>query len=609
MRAIHFWKPSIFLFLFTYTSVQSQGVVTVNYKTQRYIDDVSTFDRAKYFNVHGMLKQSDKDVTQFISNYNISKNYIGSRGFGSALGKIKNGKIPKIKKLFSGNRNVYNYVHTGRSKSIFYKKDVDYSTIDVSNFSKKAVQFSADYYSYQQEIVPKYLEPFNEPMVHALDLYPEGKNKRKYILDKIDTIVVKICEFHRELGKKIHATPQLKNMKVMGYASAYPEFEAKDFRVWNSKYKKFIDIAGKDMDVFSVHLYDGSGHVNNKGGRRSGSNAEAILDLIEAYSFEKLNTVKPIAITEYGRLVQDQPDYQNTTNYEPIENSQAVRSQNHMVMNFMERANKMELSIPFTVGKPKNPSYKYSKASLWTAISGKWELTPRKYFFEIWKGVKGERVRFNSTNIDVQTQAFVDNKQLYVVLNNLNDKPQNVNLNIADTKGLKKVVVKRLKVFNNKTPELTETPQESAPNNILLQYGETAVITYYFKQKISFNNTIHSKKYYAKGCVKAIKANDLNTYTINNINTGKGDAILRLGVGRNHGLSLTPNIEINGKAIALKSDIIRGYNQHNRKRFFGTLEIPISMDILKNNNEITVKFPDKGGHISSVILQVNTLKK
>ena len=80
------------------------------------------------------------------------------------------------------------------------------------------------------------------------------------------------------------------------------------FQLWKSRYKKFIDIAGRDIDFYTVHLYDGSG-VNNKVGRRSGANSEAILDIIEAYSYKALGEVKPYAITEYGRLVPDQADY------------------------------------------------------------------------------------------------------------------------------------------------------------------------------------------------------------------------------------------------------------------------------------------------------------
>ena len=588
-------------------SGKAQTKVTVDYTTQRFIGESSKLERDKYFNIHGKFKSTDAELAKFISTYSIRSDYQGSRGIWNPMGRVKNGKIPYVGKVHSGTREVYDHVDSGRAGYVFYKKDVDYSQEDVTQFSHKIAQYAADYYQYKEDIVPKYFEPFNEPFVHANDFYPK-KNNKKYDKEKIDIIIGKMSEFHHILGEKIHATPGLKYMNVMGYASAFPEFESKDFSVWNSRYKKFMDIAGDEMDMFSVHLYDGSGHVNNRGGRRSGSNSEAILDLIEAYSYASFNEVKPIAITEFGRLVQDQPGFPNVPNYEPIENSQAVRSQIHMVMNFMERGDDIEMCIPFTVGKSK-PTFRFSKASLWTQNeAGKWEFTPRKYYFEMWKDVKGDRVAIQSSNIDIQTQAFVKGKKLYVVLNNLNDTTQKIDLDLLELKNLKGVEVKKLKIFTDKVPELTVENLKSAPTSLEMQYGETVVLTYQFKKSIKFKNELRSSKYYASTCVVPIKKQTSNTYTLNKVISGKGTATLRLGVGRKNGASLEPTIVINGEPVKIESDLIRGYDQHNRKQFFGTLEIPVDIALLHNGeNKVAVSFEDGGGHISSAILQVQLL--
>ena len=96
----------------------------------------------------------------------------------------------------------------------------------------------------------------------------------------------------------------------------------------------------------------------------------------------------------------------------------------------------------------------YSKSSLWVKqTDGSYELSQRKYFFEVWKDVKGDRVCINSTNIDVQSLAFVDGKQLFVVLNNLNPSTQHVDLNLLDLDGLRNVELKRLTIYENKLPE------------------------------------------------------------------------------------------------------------------------------------------------------------
>ncbi|QVY66612.1 T9SS type A sorting domain-containing protein [Polaribacter sp. Q13] len=590
--------------MFSYFFVYSQSEITIDHKTQRFINGVSEFNRNKFITGHFLYNSNDTDFESFKNEYNIDSDYKGSRQFWNPFGKVKNGVIPNVQNKYSGIRNVEPLlVATGTAGQLFYDDSKDYSIEDVSVFSKNVANYVANSYKKDWALVPEFIEPFNEPMVHAVDYYPEGKDG-KYITSKIDNVITKMCQYLKDLGQSIHAVPELQNMKVVGYASAYPEFENNDFDLWNKRFKKFIDIAGNDVDVFSVHLYDGSG-LNNSGGRRSGANSEAILDLIETYSSIKLQTVKPIAVTEYGRLVANQPGFPSVSNYEPITNSQAVRSQMHLVMNFIERGNDMLVAIPFNVNT-RNRNSQYSKSSVWIKDeNGKVELTQRKLFYEIWKDVKGKRVFTKSNNLDVQTQAFVDDNKVHVVLNNLNDAVQTVDLNLLNKEGLQNVDIKRVNIFLDKLPEITETSQNTAPETLSLNYGETVVLTYKFNSVIAFNNTIDSKKYYATEYLKTINANTNNTFTFNNVATGNGLATLRLSIGRAHNLSLKPTLFINGNEINTDGDIIRGYNQSTRKQFFGTLEIPVEIGQLKQGtNTLTVKFADNGGRISSAILQV-----
>lgn len=589
----------------------AQGTITIDHKTQRFLDGVSDFDRSKHLNIHtNFSNTSDPDLVSFRNTYNIASTYVGSRRFWSPLNFVDDdaaGTIPGVSNTYNGTRAVNGRVATGVAKSLMHNASTDYSVTDISTRSLNVADYIARSFKDEWSSVPTFYEPFNEPMVHASDFYPAPSSGAKN-----DIIITKICEFYRDMGQAMHALPELQNMKIIGFASAWPEMEFNDFSIWNARQKKFMDIAGADMDGFSIHLYDGSG-LNNTGGRRSGSNIEAVMDMIEAYSSTSYGEVKPLAITEYGRLVQSQPGWTSggtVSNYEAVENSQAVRSQIHMVMSFMERGDDMLLSIPFSVGKSDPYVDLFSRAALWVLQpDGSYKLTERKYFYEIWKDVQGKRIRFESTNIDVQTQAFVDGNKLYVVLNNLNDATQNVNLNLVDATGLQSVHTKRLKIFTSAVPQLTTSTSSSAPASISLAYGETAVLTYTFSSNVSFTNDITSKKYYATETLKPISANTDVTFTINGVNKGSGSgyATLRLGVGRNQGADLTPTITINNQAVSYNGDIIRGYDQNNRTRFFGTLEIPVDLSLLNSGtNTVKVKFTDNGGHVSSTILQVQT---
>ncbi|MBD0401525.1 hypothetical protein [Flammeovirga sp. EKP202] len=588
------------------TTGYAQNTITVNPTIQCYLGETtSELDRGKYMQAHIWFgEKEDQDFEAFKNEYNISSEYKGSRRFWSPLSTVKNWKRPKVKNKFNGERKVQPYsVITGRATNFFYDRSVDYSEADVAEYSKDLAAYIAERFKKDWVEMPSIYEPYNEPMVHAKDLYP-GKGKK----DKSDKAIIKISESLRDIGQAIHAVPELKNMKVAGYASAWPAFEVGDFNVWDTRYRTFIDIAGKDMDILSVHLYDGKG-LNNSGGRRSGSNAEAILDLIEAYSYISLGEVKPIAITEYGRLVDDQPGWtakNGKSNYHPIENSQAVRSQMHLAMGFMERGDNIVCAIPFSTGK-QSPTKKFAKAGLWTkGENGGWELTSRKYFFEVLKDVKGNRVHIGSDNVDIQTQAFVDGKQLYVILNNLNEETQTLNLAIDELKGLKKVETKRIKTYVNQLPELIKETSKKAPSTIDIAYGETIILTYNFSKSLPTKKKEYSTKYYASEYLKPIKANEASTFKFQNVLAdAKGSAVLRLGVGRDHGKSLQPVVTVNGQKVTLPEDVIRGYDQHNRGKFFGLLEIPVPAEYLKSGeNEVSITFPDSNGRISSAVLKV-----
>ncbi|MEM6830737.1 MAG: hypothetical protein AAF551_09475, partial [Bacteroidota bacterium] len=593
-------------------SVFAQGSVRIEHKTQRFINNVSQLDRTKYVHAYLTIRnQQDQKFKNLKTEYNFHPDYIGGRTLTNPASRVTNGNIPTVKNIHSGVRKVDPwYVTGGRPTDLFYDKNVDYSARNINNYSRRLAGYVANSLKKEWANPGKYFEPMNEPMVKARDFYPGNA-----VPAKNNKIITDMCNYHKYVGEAIHATPELRNIKVMGYASAFPEFESQNFQFWNNRYKKFIDIAGEEMDLFSIHLYDGSG-VNNSSGRRSGSNSEALLDIIEAYSFKKLGVVKNIAVTEYGRLVPNQPNWtpnNGVSNYDAATNAQAVRSQLHMVMNFMERGDHFEMGIPFNTNRGTDPTFIYAKASLWTQNNnGQVVLSQRRFFYEMLKDLKGKRVRINSSNIDVQTQAFVDGRKLYVMLNNLNDLKQTVNLNLINTQGLQNVNIKQLKVPVDKLPKLTNRTVNNAPKNISLEYGETAVLTYTFNAPITFNNKIVSKKYYTKTYLQPIRANQRIAFQFNGVTAGNGGlATLRLGVGRDLSANRRPQVWINGKKVNYSGDVVRGDNQSKRSRFFGVLEIPVDFNLVKGirNPKVEVSFPDGGGHVSSAILQVQSLDK
>lgn len=599
-------------------SITAQNKISIDPSTQRFLGDESEFKREKFVGFHHFQYGADKDFEKFKKDYNADPAYQGSRTFRYPASVVKNRVIPEVTKKYSGEREVIDYVATGHPGMLYPDKSKDWSLIDSKPYLTELADYVARSFRDEWDIMPRYFEPLNEPMVHAHEFTAQGG---KYIREKIDVIINDINVYHRELARAIHSMPELKNMKVLGYSSAYPEFEANDFTSWDYAYKSFIDVAGKDIDIFSVHLYDGNG-VNNSGGRRSGSNAEAVLDMIQTYSYIVTGEVKPIAITEYGRLVPNQPEWEAATgakgntydkpvhtlisNYHPVTNSQAVRSQLHMVMSFMNRQNEITNTIPFTIGKAPQSAL-YCKSSMWVKQEdGSYEYSNRRYFFEMLKDIKGEQVDVKSGNIDVQALGYVDGDKLYVMLNNLSDNEETVALDLKSAGKLSDVSVKTLKIFEDKVPQLDITNMKSAPESITLQYGETAVITYDYKKDIKFKRELERVKYYSKSYLQPIESGKSITFPFEGVTAGAENVILRLGVGRDHSVKVEPTeVKVNGVAVSIEGDVIKGYDQHTRKRFFGVLEIPVPAKLLKNGkNSVSITYAEGNGHVATATLQV-----
>ncbi|MFY0626718.1 MAG: carbohydrate binding domain-containing protein [Reichenbachiella sp.] len=579
------------------TSSAQKNVVNIDYSIQRFIGSESTLDRSKYFKMHS--NSEDAEFNQLDADYNVS---IG-RGFWGAFSyaKSQTGSIGVYPAGKSGTNEVkavkYGYVATEHPYNV-----ATYS-LDVNTAGDWAVEYYKDYVSDTER--PEYFEPMNEPFVHAGDDdfndAPDDASMR-----------LKMAQIYNAVGQKIHAAPELANMKVIGYSSAWPSMELWDFDHWETRMKMFMDEAGANMDGLATHLYDGI-NVSGQDNRRSGSNSEAILDLIETYSFAKWGTIKPHAISEYGGIESGYGDA-----YSDIKSIQSIKSINHILFNLLERQDRLLFSIPFITGKAEwhitaANNYEPYGAVLWKpTVAGvpvdadtEWEYTARVRFYQLWSEVTGDRVHIKSNNPDIQVQAFVDGTKLFVALNNLDDQTQTVDLNmIGGLAGLQNVKIKSLEIYTADDPVYQELTYTSAPTSIQLVAGETSILEYTFGSDITYSNSVTSKNYYSIKNVEPILAGQAITYNFNTVDIGAGDAMLKLSIGRKHDKSKSPVVVVNGTTVSVP-DNWKGYDQSNRDDFFGTIEIPVSMDYLLTDNTVTITFPDSDGHVSSVILNVS----
>lgn len=643
----YIYGVSIILLLFSSRLVQSQSInIDVNLNVNHKVGDVTTLEREKFMTIH-----SDIDDKDWYENDNFTNDVINKflNGYDVYMGRNTGAVQWIMDRVVRQDPNRLGYADTTHIASEGVKKKNTYANTPAwhayesrnnkilctqlhpfypdGQVTKKGWAFSqtdteaeplgtasGEFYAHfikhffgeggtTGQPAPTYIEVTNEPL---WDLYNEIDHAFK---------------FHRTVAKEVKKVNP--NVKIGGYCTAFPNLEEDNFQRWENRWKKFMDTSGDLMDCWAIHLYDFPA-IGGKKKLRRGSNVEATLDMMEQYSMMKFGKVKPFLITEYGASSHD---YKGS--WSPYLDYLHNTACNALVMQFMERSNNIGTAINYTMLKAKWGSP--SADQIWDArllrranepesLTGNWIYSDRVQFYQLWANVKGTRVDSYQNNLDIMTDAYVDGNKAYVVLNNLawEDKQLTLNLFEDNDIDIQKLMVKHFRldnanpVFDKNGAKYDTTYYNTAseiPSVFTVGSEGTMILEYTFANNISISETSTEVKYYAEEYYKPIIAGNERTFNINGVNIGtNGEAMLRVGVGRPHDTSLQPVIKINGTAIKIPNNF-RGDAQEDRDTFFGVLEIPVPYNLLQANNTVSITFPDLGGHISSVTMQVFEFSK
>ncbi len=626
-------KNIILKIIFFISATVFAQTVTIDIEEQRFLGDVSELDRSKFFNIHD--NKSDEVSRQFLIDNNVGF----GREFWGPFASNGKGNFPSTPPTQDGIvRDVRRTIFTVNPKNV-WQPGYDPIVAGVT---------AARYFVDQVGTVPEYWEPFNEPFIKA------SSTEYTSLGYTTSQVITEMSVWFKEMAKKIHDTPELAKMKVIGFSDAYPSFERRGFTNWRDRQKKFIDIAGLEMDALSVHPYDGVNVIGQANGR-SGSNSEAILDLLESYTALKFGTPKKLAISEFG-VIEDSSLYTD-----PFDNSQialTIRAFNSMFFNFFERQDNLEITIPFITGRadwfynndnkiPKTPyipsfvmptelrttrnpeaPYLYRNNTM--------VLSWKKNFYKFWKNVEGDRASIKSDDLDVQAQIFVKGKKAYLILNNLDESEKNVSLSfLTGANNVANIVTKSLIINGTNQPIYNDgVSSNSLPNSLSLKNGETKLLEITYHNNISFTKTITRNKYYGKtnevslsaefAPILKINQNKDHVYTFSNVDKGainQGNAVLRVSVGvplkvefgANQGISegldiIPTEVKVNGTSIALPTNW-KGYDQANRIEFFGLLEFNVPYNLLKSGtNSVSIKYAKTEG-VSTVAIGNNRYEK
>lgn len=581
--------------------------VQIDFTTQKFIGDKSELSREKYFAMHASYNDGAlADDPNYLFN-----------DLGIKFGRTFAGPGP-FSKYKKGDLSVNNATKLALANAQRFKKAPLFATqkttdLIITNHPRdayklgmdfeKAATFNVAYIKKAYPVMPKYYEVMNEPFVHAKDFVDS--------YDKTPKVISEMSEFHKIVANKVHA--EIPNIMVGGYSAAWPEYDKNNFAIWNTRMKVFMDTAGESMQFFATHIYDGR-NVEGDFNYRSGSNSEAILDLIESYSYQKWGIVKPHLISEYGyttKGLQGQP-------YSAALNGICLTSYNNILMSLLDKPDRLLKAVPFITGKAtwfykdsRNPDgHPYPWVLLRKGKNGAYKYTHLRKFWQLWKGVQGKRIYATSNNPDIQVHAFANKNKGYVALNNLAGEAQTINIDYLNTSNqlVNNLTIKRSYNNKNGTPKLVFFTNEKAAKELTLKPGETIILDYDLAD-YTFSNVIKENNYYAKTCLQEIKANAPITFTVNNvISTNKGNATLKMGLGRAHNLSKKPIVKVNGIKVTVPNNWA-GYDQAGREQFFGVIPIPITVSNIKNGaNTVELTFPDSGGYVSSIIMNTENFK-
>ncbi len=583
--------------------------VVVKPATAQHFGEVTSLVREKFFNMH----ETPSADMQKLEKYNISVGrgtmspFAGSNVLnGTTDEKIRQDADRWIKSLTRQNieitpdlmKGVILTSHPtpkasagGKYAFVWKGEGADYT--DEAKFAERFFRIT---FKENGMKLPTYYEPMNEPFVKSNHYDGIEQNR----------VIKEMCRYHQQVANYLHkAFPN--EMKIGGFGGAWPFFEGfnSDFVHWKRRMQLYIDIAGADSDYLSFHIYDGR---NMAGGEtyRSGSNMEALMDIVEGYTFIKFGTPKPILISEHGMTHNGMVGHPYTRERD----WKIIEATNHQTVQFLKRPENLEKVIPFMLVKGlwgKQNGHPYPWVLEHEDGNGGWKPTDLYRYYEFWSDLEGDYVYSNSSEIDVQSVVFVRNNRMQIVLNNL-EEDQEVDLSIEK---LSKNKINKIKVCSLYGEGGISTISKKAISekdlaSLKLRRGETMIITVEYAKRIKSEEAMCEKRFYATSYLKTIKAGEALEFDLN-IDKGKiGEATLKIGIARPTGLSIDPILKVGDKVYPFPADW-KGYDQKNRAKegFFGVVDVVIDPADMKEANKITLTFPSDGGTVSTVGATIN----
>jgi agarase len=392
-----------------------------------------------------------------------------------------------------------------------------------------------------------------------------------------------------------------------------------DWFQWDVIWKGFIDAAGANMDFYSIHFYDWpSVDVEGAGVFRSGAQVEATLEMVESYQQYKYGESKPILISEYGAIVD-----QSRLDLDPkYVDWIGMRTYSRMLMQFLERPHLIRKSMPFIPVKATWGDYVDAQGKLHryppTMMNtddpdpkdpnAKWYWRENIKWFELWSDVTGTRIDTRASDLDLQVDAYVDGKHVYLLLNNLEWEPMTVDLTMFGGQRNQVANVRQKQLYLDRNlgakgqPVLKDETLNTLPESVILESSAMMILDIEYEDEVRITESSTETKYFGESLTGGAEPQRVTlneaalSAKVNNVSVpDKGEAMLRI-TGKFfyiHATTDAPNIPddvvmtFNGHRLAVNPDWRGPHN--GAQRYHAVLEVPVPLAYLKENNDITVK--------------------
>ncbi|MEM7315944.1 MAG: hypothetical protein AAF497_22640, partial [Planctomycetota bacterium] len=333
------------------------------------------------------------------------------------------------------------------------------------------------------------------------------------------------------------------------------------------------------------------------------------LDLIEAYGSNELGKILPFAFTEYGswnRTNRSDGTYGDYTR--PQQQWDLTRDVREKMMVFLNRPDRVLSATPFVSprhwegGVPTNAAG--DNVFFEQDASGNWSETIVGNMFRMLAPVSGRYIDVAVDNPDLQTVAFRDGNQVFIVLNNLQSSNQTVSLSGLGLGNVQSASLDRIRMVGS-TPTFDDDLDVSGSwQHLVLSGEEGAVLSLTLDSSSLFDRASDTITTYGSHTADPITQPGGRS-TAMNLQAELQDATsakLRVSYSRPGQNVEAFDVILNGTRLWFSADELAGDDGAFE---FISREIEVPLNLLQEgNNTVQADFSGNGGRIGAIVLEV-----